>query len=171
MFGRILFIVVLIPLLELTFLYQLLIHTGFVTTFAVVLMTGVVGIQLARYQGLQAWQEIHRQLSNGKAPSESITRGVLILIAGIFLITPGVLTDTLGFLLLIPAVRTHVARWLKIWFLRKTRSTFETHVWSGFGPRSDRSDDQTETVKGQVRVVNPQASKSANEGSRHLKGE
>ncbi len=44
-------------------------------------------------------------MASGHLPGGAIFDGLLILIAGIVLMTPGILTDIAGFLCLIPATR------------------------------------------------------------------
>jgi UPF0716 protein FxsA len=39
--------------------------------------------------------------------------GMMILVAGVLLITPGLITDALGFALLIPPVRAAIRAWLR----------------------------------------------------------
>jgi len=46
----------------------------------------------------------------GRVPTMSLVEGVMILIAGVALVTPGILTDLAGFALLVPPVRRWVAR-------------------------------------------------------------
>jgi UPF0716 protein FxsA len=50
------------------------------------------------------------ELQAGQLPASSIFDGVIILVAGAFLITPGILTDTVGFLCLVPATRRVIKR-------------------------------------------------------------
>jgi UPF0716 protein FxsA len=46
-------------------------------------------------------------------PAEHLLDALLILLAGIVLMTPGFLTDLAGFLILIPTTRFHFKRWLR----------------------------------------------------------
>jgi UPF0716 protein FxsA len=119
MLGRIVLFIVLVPLIELVLLSQLLHRTGLLPTLCVVLLTGIVGISLARQQGSGAWRAIQRQMRNGGTPSKEILDGVMILFAGAFLITPGLLTDIVGFSLLIPRIRLALRRRLSRWFLAR----------------------------------------------------
>ena len=153
MFGRLLLIFILIPLVELVLLHQLYIHTHVLTTILVVMITGVVGVNLARRQGMQAWRSIHQQMASGQTPSKEILNGVMILIAGAFLITPGLLTDAVGFSLLVPRVRLWLGERLMVWFRNKTISTFSVKSWppNGFAEVSDH-----DTAEASVRVVEPQ---------------
>ncbi|MEM9863028.1 MAG: FxsA family protein, partial [Myxococcota bacterium] len=46
-----------------------------------------------------------RDLAAGRVPKDGVLDGVLLLVGGIFLVTPGVLTDVVGLSLLIPPIR------------------------------------------------------------------
>ena len=104
---------ILIPILELAVLLKLHEVAGFVNTLAIVIITGFVGAFLARAQGLMVLAQIRRDLAEGRIPAPRLMDGVMILIAGVLLITPGLITDTAGFLLLIPAVRSTIRAWLR----------------------------------------------------------
>ncbi|MFN9719203.1 MAG: FxsA family protein [Planctomycetota bacterium] len=113
MFFRLLVVFIAIPLLELWLLVELTRRTSLAWTIGLVLLTGMAGTSLVRWQGIKAWRQIQQQLASGKSPSEAIFSGVLILVAGAMLLTPGMITDTVGLLLLIPPIRSIVARWLQ----------------------------------------------------------
>ncbi len=113
MLAYLLLLFTVIPLVELYLLVQIMQRTSFSATIALVLLTGVVGASLARWQGFRTVRRIQDELAAGRMPTESLVDGLLILVAGAVLVTPGVLTDAVGFLLLIPACRTLVKRWLK----------------------------------------------------------
>lgn len=157
MFGRIFLILILIPLVELVLLHQLYQGTNIVVTVFVVLITGIVGLNLARRQGMQAWKNIHLETSSGRTPSKEILNGVMILLAGAFLITPGLLTDVVGFALLVPQLRLKLGGKLMYWFRQKTVTTFQSKVWPdgppNAGPAQDYHADDAEQPS--VRVVEP----------------
>jgi len=146
--GRILLLVILIPLVELVLLDQLHERTSLLTTVVVVLVTGIVGVNLARRQGMQVWRSIHQQMSAGQTPSQEILDGVMILLAGAFLITPGLLTDGVGFSLLVPRVRRFLGIHLFRWFRQKTVTTFQAKVWSNnVGPHDDSGVEESPSVR------------------------
>lgn len=107
---RILFI--LIPLVELVLFMVLGRYFGIPGTLALIVITALLGASLTRSQGLQTLARFQQKLANGQIPGEEIIAGMLILTAGIFLITPGFLTDALGFSLLAPPVRDVLGRWM-----------------------------------------------------------
>lgn len=155
MLGRFILILVLVPIIELVLLYQLLERAGLFYALLLVLGTGVIGISLAKRQGMQAWKSVHTQMAGAQNPSQEIMNGVMILIAGAFLMTPGMITDTIGFLLLVPAIRRHVGTFAVRWFKTRTVRTFQASVWtttSGDYPNSNADELDAPTV----RVIDPE---------------
>lgn len=106
MFGRLLLLFILTPLIELWLLMLVSEHLGADITIAMVLVTGFVGASLARRQGIQTWTKIQRETQQGRLPAASLVDAMMIFVAGVLLITPGIMTDFIGFSLLIPPVRT-----------------------------------------------------------------
>ena len=118
MLLRLLILFTAVPLLELYLLYLLAQAWSWGVTLLVVLGTGMLGAGLARWQGLLTVQRIQAEAAAGRVPTGPMVDGVLILVAGIVLVTPGVLTDMVGLLLLIPPVRGLLRGYLVKWFKR-----------------------------------------------------
>ncbi|MCA9059728.1 MAG: FxsA family protein [Planctomycetaceae bacterium] len=154
MFFKILLALILIPLIELALLHEMSLHAGWPLTIILVIITGVIGSWLAKQQGRSVWYEIHRQMASGKVPSAEIVDGVLILLAGAFLITPGILTDCLGLSLLLPPFRAFVRARLRHWFATRAKTTFQMHT---FGSAPSQPRDFANQFDGgpSVRVVDP----------------
>ena len=137
----------LMPLLELWLLFQLSGLFGFGTTVAVVLITGMAGAALAKWQGFLTMFRIQSDLRAGKMPAKAMGDGVLILVAGVLLITPGVITDIVGLSLLLPPVRTGVRKGLK--HLLSKHMKIETFTdWQTQPPGSPPTDGKV--VEGRV---------------------
>jgi UPF0716 protein FxsA len=113
MFKSLLLLFTIIPIIELYLLIKLGSSIGVWNTILFVLITGVFGAWLAHQQGLSVLNRIKSVLSMGKMPADELIDGVMILIAGILLITPGVLTDLTGIFLLIPPFRAKLKGFLK----------------------------------------------------------
>ncbi|QDT92265.1 FxsA family protein [Gimesia algae] len=132
MLFRLFLLFTIIPLAELWLLLWFSSLTSPVVTFGLVVVTGILGAWLARKQGSQAWRKIQQHMVQGQPPTSALLDGLMILIAGAFLITPGIMTDMVGFALLIPPVReilkVRVGEWLKQRALLQVRSqnTFYT---------------------------------------------
>src|SRR5688500_1800006 len=66
---------------------------GFWPTVAGVILSGIIGAQLARQQGLAVWRSLQAEVAAGRVPTQGVMDCVLILIAGGMMIAPGFLTD------------------------------------------------------------------------------
>lgn len=71
----------------------------------IIALTGIIGVMLAKQQGIETWNHARLSMNNGEAPTEYIIDGICIFIGAVFLFTPGFITDTVGFLLVIPVTR------------------------------------------------------------------
>jgi len=115
MFLKLFLAFTLIPFLEIYLLIKIGTHIGAFNTVMIVILTGFLGALLARYQGLQTIQRVRKSLNRGEMPASEMLDALLILLAGIVLLTPGFLTDIAGLMLLIPRTRSL----FKIWIRRK----------------------------------------------------
>ena len=121
LFLRLLLLLTIVPLVELVILLRLAEWLRWDGTIALVLLTGVLGAWLARHEGLKALDRIQTDLAAGVTPAAAVVDGVLILVAGLVLVTPGVLTDLCGFALLVPPIRRWIGRRLAAAFKRRVR--------------------------------------------------
>ena len=103
----------IIPIIEIYLLIEIGSMFGALTAVTLVILTGFLGAFLARMQGLQTLYRIQESLREGRMPSGELLDALLIVIAGLVLLTPGFLTDSAGFLLLIPATRNYIKYWLR----------------------------------------------------------
>jgi len=116
MFIKLLLIFILVPAVEAYVLFEAGKLIGLPLTIALTIVTGIAGAYLARSQGFQVLTDIHQSLNQGHLPARSLTDGALILVGGIFLLTPGFCTDLAGFILLVPFTRSLIippfSRWI-----------------------------------------------------------
>lgn len=105
-FPSLLLLFLAVPALELMLLIYLGEHLGFWPTVGLILSTGILGAWLARQEGLRVLRAVQQEFQEGRMPARQLLEGLMVLIAGAFLLTPGLLTDMTGFLLLIPAIRS-----------------------------------------------------------------
>ncbi|MDH4420764.1 MULTISPECIES: FxsA family protein [Bacillus] len=120
-----LFLLILIPAIEITVLIGSSHLIGLWSTFAMIIFTGVVGVYLAKRQGFKVLREIQSKLNRGEMPGESVLDGIFVFVGGILLVLPGYVTDVMGFIFVIPVTRALlkplVMKWME-WKFRK-RST------------------------------------------------
>jgi UPF0716 protein FxsA len=132
-----------VPLVELSLLLTMGKYTSVPFTLGFVIVTGILGALLLRYQGLFAWRNVQRDLREGRMPTDSLLDGLMIVVAAVLLITPGVLTDFVGITLLIPPCRRLYRTLLARWF----RSRFKLHT--SF-PASGRDDGRSRIIDSYV---------------------
>ncbi|MGR3522734.1 MAG: FxsA family protein, partial [Paracoccus sp. (in: a-proteobacteria)] len=80
---------VAIPLIEIALFIQVGGLIGLWPTLGIVLLTAVAGTALMRSQGARAWAEVQRSFAELRDPSRPLAHGVMILMAGMLLLTPG----------------------------------------------------------------------------------
>ena len=109
-----------IPILEIYILIKIGSIFGAFTSIIMVIFTGFLGAYLARIQGLNTLFRIQESIREGRMPSGELIDALLIVVAGLLLLTPGFLTDTIGFILLIQTTRNLI----KFWLQKKIKSKY-----------------------------------------------
>ena len=94
-----------IPIVEMYLLIEVAERIEALPTILLVMLTAVLGVSLIRQQGLSTLTKGIRRLNQAEIPAAEILEGVLLAVAGAFLITPGFLTDFIGFMIIIPITR------------------------------------------------------------------
>ena len=147
--GLIPLILVIVPIVEITLFVQIGGAIGLGWTLLVILATAMFGAHAIRRQGIDALARAQAQMATGKPPVGEIVHGVLILMAGILLLTPGFMTDALGFLLLFPPTRLFVLELAAGFILPK--------LFSGFSVRrgSTQNPADAKIIDGDYRVEDP----------------
>ena len=100
-----LFIFVLLPLIELAGLLAVGTYIGVAPTIAAVILSGLVGIYLAKSQGLRVLREVNHALNRGEPPGRQMLAGLMVFLGGVLLIAPGFISDFLGIMFLLPWTR------------------------------------------------------------------
>lgn len=142
-----------VPIVELALLVKLGAETQWWVPVLVVIATGMAGAVLWRQQGLRVIQRIQSEMTAGQMPADALVDGLLIFLAGAFLITPGVLTDAVGVCLLIPPVRAVVKRLAKLWFLRHVEvrtAAFYSQGTSPAGPTNGESIRESKIAESKI---------------------
>jgi UPF0716 protein FxsA len=103
----------LIPVIELYLLIKVGTVIGGFNTILIVILTGFAGAWLARMEGLNTMLKVRRNLDQGIMPAEDLMDALIIVIAGLVLITPGLMTDVFGLMLLWPVTRNAFKRFLR----------------------------------------------------------
>ena len=107
---KILFMLFLtVPLVEIYFLIQVGQEIGAFSTVLLCILTAALGAILLRIQGILTLMRAREKLGRGEIPADNLLEGLILLIAGIMLLTPGFVTDVIGFLCLVPSLRSLLA--------------------------------------------------------------
>jgi UPF0716 protein FxsA len=100
------FLLVIVPVVELAVFVQIASSFGVWNTVAVLLAISLIGAWIVKHQGMAVWRRAQMQMNAGRVPSKEVVDGFLILCAGGLLLVPGFVTDAIGLLLLLPPVRS-----------------------------------------------------------------
>ena len=101
MFGKLLILFIAVPISELYLFMTIGKQIGLLQTLLIIALTAVLGAWLTKMQGARALARFQKATAEGRLPHEEVLDGVMILIAGVVLLTPGFLTDAVGFALLL----------------------------------------------------------------------
>jgi UPF0716 protein FxsA len=140
-----------IPLIEIALFILVGQWIGLWPTLFMVLFTAVLGAALVRSQGIDALRRVQESLSTPEGPAEPLAHGAMILLAGVFLVTPGFFTDFLGFALLIPGVRSRVFDFLR---RRITLVSFGSFPNRDAGPADWQTQDG-DIIDGEFEEIDP----------------
>ena len=91
-------------------------------TLGLLALAAVVGVFLARAEGLRVWRSYQEALAEQRMPEEGILSGLLVLLGGALLLMPGFLSDLAGIALMIPWTRRVVADRVRAYLTAKMSS-------------------------------------------------
>ena len=94
-----------IPLIEIYLFIKVGSQIGALNTILLILVTAIVGIWYARYEGFNTLRSGMSQLVKNELPLYEIVSGAAIAFAALLLILPGFATDIIGILLIFPITR------------------------------------------------------------------
>ena len=112
-FSLIPFLLLVIPILEITVFILVGGQIGVFPTLGMILVTAILGTFFLRQQGLSILQKLQAESRSGNIPGRELVHGAMIMIAGVLLLTPGFVTDSIGFLLFFPPFRDLAWNFLK----------------------------------------------------------
>ncbi|MEH6933029.1 FxsA family protein [Bacillus sp. JJ783] len=119
-----LFLLIVIPAIEITVLIGSSHVIGLWSAFAMIVFTGIVGVYLAKRQGFKVLREIQFRLNRGEMPGDTVLDGIFIFVGGILLVLPGYVTDIIGFIFVVPVTRALlkplVMKWIDWKFRKRT---------------------------------------------------
>ncbi len=127
MLARLALLFTLLPIIEIAVLVWIAGRTSLWLVLGLVIATGLLGAWLVRQQSWQTMRRISADVNRGQMPTESLTDGMLVLLAALLLIMPGVLSDVLAISLLFPPTR----RMFKAFLRRRLQARATMYRWEG----------------------------------------
>ena len=101
-----LLLIIGIPLIEIYLFIKIGSQIGAFNTISLILITAIIGVWYARYEGFNTLKSGMSQLMKNEMPIYEIISGAALAFAAILLILPGFATDIIGLLpLIIPITR------------------------------------------------------------------
>ena len=103
--NTILLLLISIPLIEIYLFIKIGSYIGAFNTVSLILITAIVGIIYARYEGFNTLRSGISQLIKNEIPVYEIISGAALAFAAFLLILPGFATDLMGLILIFPPTR------------------------------------------------------------------
>ena len=103
--NTILLLLISIPLIEIYLFIKIGSYIGAFNTVSLILITAIVGIIYARYEGFNTLRSGMSQLIKNEMPVYEIISGAALAFAALLLILPGFATDLVGLILIFPPTR------------------------------------------------------------------
>ena len=100
-----LLLIILIPLMEIYLFIKIGSQIGAFNTISLILLTALLGVWYARYEGFNTLKSGISQIMKNEVPLYEIVSGAALAIAALMLILPGFATDLMGLLLIFPLSR------------------------------------------------------------------
>ena len=103
--NSILILLISIPLIEIYLFIKVGSYIGAFNTISLIIITAIIGVIYARYEGFNTLKSGMSQLIKNQLPYYEIISGAALAFAALLLILPGFATDFIGFLLIFPFTR------------------------------------------------------------------
>ena len=97
--------IILIPIIEIYLFIKVGSQIGAISTISLILLTAILGVIYARYEGFNTLRSAVGQLLKNEIPFYEIISGTALAVAALLLILPGFLTDFIGLLIIFPLTR------------------------------------------------------------------
>jgi UPF0716 protein FxsA len=134
-----------VPAIELWLIIKVGTVLGSTETVLSLVISGMIGTYMAKRAGLSVLRQLMQEVSSGVPPADRLIEGVLVLAAGLLLVTPGYISDIVGMMLFVGPIRRWLAPRIKTmawnWFLQRG-------LWVGnakAGPAQAASQSSPET--------------------------
>lgn len=106
--GKLFLLFVIMPIAEIAVLINVGEIIGGWNTVLLVILSAMIGAYLVKREGVSTLAQAQLKMQQGQVPAEEIGSGLLLLVAGVLLVTPGFITDVFGLLLTLPYTRKKI---------------------------------------------------------------
>ena len=103
--NTLLLLIIGIPIIEIYLFIKIGSQIGAFNTISLILLTALLGVWYARYEGFNTLKSGISQIMKNEVPLYEIVSGAALAIAALMLILPGFATDLIGLLLIFPLSR------------------------------------------------------------------
>tara|TARA_Y100000590_G_scaffold324964_1_gene368612 strand:- start:259 stop:684 length:426 start_codon:yes stop_codon:yes gene_type:complete len=100
-----LLLLITIPIVEIYLFIKVGSYIGPFNTISLIIITAIIGVIYARYEGFNTLKSGMSQLIKNQLPIYEIISGAALAFAALLLILPGFATDFIGFALIFPPTR------------------------------------------------------------------
>ena len=100
--NSVILIIFLIPIVEIYLFIKIGSQIGALNTIFLIIITAVIGLYYAKYEGLNTLRSAVKQLIKNEIPVYEIISGAALAVAALLLILPGFLTDIIGLFIIFP---------------------------------------------------------------------
>ena len=136
--NSLLLLFISIPLIEIYLFIKVGSFIGAFNTISLILITAIIGIFYARYEGFNTLKSGMSQLLKNQLPIYEIISGAALAFAALLLILPGFATDFLGLLIIFPPTRKLIFK--KVSTKQKTNNKKQDFINGEFEDIEDEDD-------------------------------
>ena len=98
-------LILLVPIVEIYLFIKIGSQIGAFNTISLILITAVIGLYYAKYEGLNTLRSAVNQMVRNELPIYEIISGAALACAAFLMILTGFLTDVVGLLIIFPWTR------------------------------------------------------------------
>ena len=140
--NTVLILIIGIPLVEIYLFIKIGSQIGAFNTVLLILVTAVIGVGYARYEGYNTLKTGMSQLLKNELPVYELISGATLAFAALLLIIPGFATDLIGILLIVPFTRKFILKK----FIKKHDKTKKKNTNYIDGDYEDISEDNDKKI-------------------------
>ena len=165
--GILFLLFAVMPIVEIALLIQVGDMIGGWNTVGIVILTAFIGAYLVKREGISTLSEAQRKLQMGQVPGEELSQGLLLVVAGVLLVTPGFVTDIVGMLFTLPPTRKLFGKALLTKLATSPNVQTQFHYSGGFQQpgsthQQNASSQSGDTFEGEFYEHDTQASRNIN---------